>query len=214
MSILSELKRKFRSVWPHLDERTRRITAANEALSFGYGVVSLAHRACGLSRQAIAKGIREIQEGSVAGKGRIRRPGAGRKSIAVSDPRLLEALEEMIEGQTRGDPESPLRWICKSTRAIAPELGRQDHPVSHMKVAQILHDLDYSLQGNRKTEEGADPPRPRRAVPVHQRCGEDLPGPRHSGDFGGHPKERAHRQLPECRPAMASGERAHPRPRP
>jgi len=158
MSTLSELKRKFRSVWPHLDERTRRIAAASEALSLGYGGVSLTHRACGLSRKAIAKGIREIQEGSVAGKGRIRRPGAGRKSIAVSDPRLLEALEEMIEGQTRGDPESPLRWICKSTRAIAQELGRQDHPVSHMKVAQILHALDYSLQGNRKTEEGADHP--------------------------------------------------------
>ena len=158
MSTLSELKQKFRTVWPHLDERTRRITAANEAMSLGYGGVSLAHRACGLSRKAIAKGIREIQKGSVPGKGRIRRPGAGRKSIAVSDPRLMQALEEMIEGQTRGDPESPLRWICKSTRAIAQELGRHKHPVSHMKIAQILHDLDYSLQGNRKTEEGADHP--------------------------------------------------------
>lgn len=158
MSALSELRRKFRSVWPHLDERTRRITAANEAMSLGYGGVSLAHRACGLSRKAIAKGIREIQKRSVPGKGRIRRPGAGRKSITVSDPRLMEALEEMMEGQTRGDPESPLRWTCKSTRAIARELGTQKHPASHMKVAQILHDLDYSLQGNRKTEEGADHP--------------------------------------------------------
>ena len=93
MSTLSELKQKFRIVWPHLDERTRRITAANEAMSLGYGGVSLAHRACGLSRKAIAKGIREIQKGSVPGKGRIRRPGAGRKSIAVSDPQLMQALE-------------------------------------------------------------------------------------------------------------------------
>ena len=74
------------------------------------------------------------------GPGRIRRPGAGRKPITVSDPRLVPALEAMIEGQTRGDPESPLRWICQSTRAIARELSRHHHPVSHMKVAQLLHD--------------------------------------------------------------------------
>ena len=91
-------------------------------------------------------------------EGRIRRPGAGRKPLTVSDPGLVEQLEEMIEVQTRGDPESPLRWICKSTRAIAKELARHKHPVSHTKVAQILHDLDYSLQSNRKTEEGKDHP--------------------------------------------------------
>jgi len=141
-----------------LDERTRRLTVANEALSLGYGGVSLAHRASGLSRKAIAKGIREIQSGSGPEAGRIRRPGAGRKPLSVSDPRLVPALEAMIEGQTRGDPESPLRWICQSTRAIARELGGHHHPVSHMKVAQLLHELDYSLQGTRKTEEGTDHP--------------------------------------------------------
>jgi hypothetical protein len=158
MEAISELKRKLRAIWPHLDERTRRLTAANEAVSLGYGGVSLVHRACGLSRKAIAKGIREISQGSAPLAGRIRRPGAGRKPITVSDPQLLKALDEMIEGHTRGDPQSPLRWICKSTRAIAKELGKQKHPVSHMKVAQILRDLDYSLQSNRKTEEGADHP--------------------------------------------------------
>jgi hypothetical protein len=158
MSTLSELKRKFRFIWPQLDERTRRITAANEALSLGYGGVSLVRRACGLSRKAIAKGIREIKEGKAPLEGRIRRPGAGRKSIVVTDPSLLKALDEMIDGHTRGDPESTLRWICKSTRAIAEQLGKQKHPVSHVKVAQILHDLDYSLQSNRKTEEGKDHP--------------------------------------------------------
>ena len=158
MSTLSELKRKFRSVWPHLDERTRRLMAANEAVSLGYGGVSVVRRACGLSRKAIAKGIREIQGGSRPLVGRVRRPGAGRKSITQSDPRLVQTLEALIDAQTRGDPESALRWICKSTRAIARELGKQKHPVSHMKVAQMLHDLDYSLQGNRKTEEGADHP--------------------------------------------------------
>jgi Rhodopirellula transposase DDE domain len=158
VNTLSELKRKFRSVWPHWDERTRRIMAANEAVSLGYGGVSLVRRACGLSRKAITKGIGEIQGRSRPLVGRVRRPGAGRKPITQSDPRLVQTLEGLIDEQTRGDPESALRWICKSTRSIARELDQQKHPVSHMKVAQLLHDLDYSLQSNRKTEEGADHP--------------------------------------------------------
>lgn len=158
MNTLPELKRKFRSVWSHLDERTRRLVAANEALSLGYGGVSLVHHACGLSRKAIAKGIREIQGGDQPLVGRVRRPGAGRKSLTQIDPGLVPRLEGLIDAQTRGDPESALRWICKSTRAIAQELSQQDHPISHMTVAQILHDLHYSLQSNRKTEEGADHP--------------------------------------------------------
>ena len=90
--------------------------------------------------------------------GRIRRRGAGRKPITVHDPHLLVALDRLIEPDTRGDPESPLRWVCKSTRALAAELGRQRHPISHVKVAQLLHDQHYSLQSTRKTEEGADHP--------------------------------------------------------
>jgi len=155
---LSQMKRKLRSIWLYLDERTRRLTAANEAMSLGYGGVSLVHRACGLSRKAFRKGIREIGAGEAALEGRVRRPGAGRKAITVSDPALLGALDQMIEGHTRGDPESPLRWICKSTRVIARALSQQKHPVSHMTVAQILRGLQYSLQSNRKTEEGADHP--------------------------------------------------------
>jgi len=158
MGELAELTRKFRSVWPLLDERTRRLVAANEAKALGHGGVSLVRRACGLSRKAIAKGIKEIEQGVVPGEGRIRRPGAGRKALTVSDPRLVEALEKLIEGVTRGDPECALRWTCKSTRAISRELGRQKHPISHVKVAEILHELGYSLQSNRKTLEGADHP--------------------------------------------------------
>jgi DDE family transposase len=154
---LPELTAKFRAVWPLLDERTRRLMAASEAKQLGYGGVSLVRQACGLSRKAIGKGIHEIEAG-VASEGRIRRPGAGRKAITVSDPRLVDTLEAMIDCQTRGDPESPLRWISKSTRAIATALTRRRHPVSHAKVAQILHQLDYSLQSNRKTEEGQDHP--------------------------------------------------------
>jgi hypothetical protein len=158
MSALTALKQKLHSIWPHLDERTRRMTAANEALSLGFGGVSLVHRASGLSRQAIIRGIRELKTGKLLPAGRVRRAGAGRKSITSNDPKLLAALDAMIEGDTRGDPESPLRWICKSTRAIAHALGKQRHPISHVKVMQLLHEQHYSLQSNRKTEEGADHP--------------------------------------------------------
>jgi hypothetical protein len=157
VSTLPELTAKFRALWPHLDERARRLTAATEAKVLGYGGVTLVHRACGLSRKAIRKGIREI-EARITFEGRIRRPGGGRKPITQSDPQLLHRLEAIIDEQTRGDPESPLRWTCKSTRAIAEALARRKHPVSHTKVAQILHPQGYSLQANRKTEEGEDHP--------------------------------------------------------
>jgi hypothetical protein len=152
------LRQKFVSVWPMLDERARRLMAASEALVLAYGGVSIVHRACGLSRKAIARGIREIQRGSPLEPGRIRGRGAGRKPITARDPRMLAALDRLIEPDTRGDPESPLRWVCKSTRALAAELARRRHPISHVKVAQLLHDQHYSLQSTRKTEEGADHP--------------------------------------------------------
>jgi Rhodopirellula transposase DDE domain len=158
MATLAELTAKFEAVWPLLDERTRRVLAASEALAVGYGGVSLVHRACGLSRNAIARGIEEIAEGHVDDPGRARRPGAGRKPLTEADPRLLATLERLLEDQTRGDPESPLRWTCKSTRTLAQELSQRRHPISHTKVAQFLHALDYSLQSNRKTEEGRDHP--------------------------------------------------------
>src|SRR5712692_975210 len=147
------LPQKFASVWPMLDERTRRLMAASEALVLSYGGVSRVHRACGLSRNAIAKGIREIQRGTALEAGRVRRCGAGRKPITVHDPQLLIALDRLVEPDTLGDPDSPLRWVCKSTRVLAAELGRQRHPVSHVKLAQLLHQQHYSLQGTRKTEE-------------------------------------------------------------
>ena len=158
MKTSSELRAKLVGVWPLLDERTRRLMAANEALSLGHGGISEVSRACGLSRKAIAKGIREIEAGTAPPPGRIRQPGAGRKKITAHDPRLEGALERLIDPETRGDPESPLRWTCKSTRTLAAQLSRQKHPISHMKVAQLLHEQGYSLQGNRKTKEGGDHP--------------------------------------------------------
>ncbi len=158
MSAIAALTQKFRAIWPLLNERTRRLTAANEAMQMGYGGVCVVHRACGLSRKAILKGIGEIERGDSSLAERIRRPGAGRKNLTVLDSGLVAALDNLIEGGTRGDPESPLRWVCKSTRTLAEELSQQAHPVSHMRVAQLLHEQDYSLQSNRKLEEGEDHP--------------------------------------------------------
>jgi hypothetical protein len=132
--------------------------AANEARALGRGGISQVSRACGLSRKAIAKGIKEIETGTMPAPGRVRQPGAGRKKLTDHDPRLAGTLERLIEPDTRGDPETPLRWTCKSTRTLAAQLTRQKHPISHMKVAQLLNAQGYSLQSNRKTEEGDDHP--------------------------------------------------------
>jgi len=158
MGDLVKLTLKLKAIWPLLDERTRRVMAASEAMELGYGGVSIVRRACGLSRKAISKGILELQKGVSLPAGRIRRSGAGRKKLTETDEGLLAALECLIDCGTRGDPESPLRWICKSTRTLATQLTEQGHPISYVKVAQLLHEQNYSLQGNRKTEEGADHP--------------------------------------------------------
>ena len=157
MSTETCLRQKLSQIWPHLNERSRRMLAAAEAMQLGRGGVSLLSRACGLSRVTITKGIRELGDDSMPAI-RVRREGAGRPNLVSVDPTLPEALEALVEPLTRGDPESPLRWTCKSTRALARELAGQDHPVSHEKVAQLLRAMDYSLQGNRKTEEGDDHP--------------------------------------------------------
>lgn len=157
MAVLQDLQEKLRRLWPHLNERGRRMLAAAEAMEIGHGGVSLVSRACGLSRVTITKGMRELAEGPLR-EGRVRRPGAGRKKLVVHDPKLPGALESLVEPLARGDPQSPLRWTCKSTRTLARELTRSHHPISHEKVAQLLRELDYSLQGNRKTEEGTDHP--------------------------------------------------------
>ena len=151
------LSQKLRSVWPHLHERGRRILAAAEALVRGRGGVSQVSRACGLSRVTILQGIRDLQAPALP-EGRIRRAGGGRKALETQDPALPAVLESLVEPLARGDPQSPLRWTCKSTRTLASELTAQAHPISHEKVAQLLRGLDYRLQGTRKTEEGTDHP--------------------------------------------------------
>ena len=157
MDRIQELRHKLDQMWPHLNERSRRMLAGAEALQIGYGGVSLVSRACGLSRVTVTKAIKELQDTPIT-EGRIRRSGGGRRPLAERDPGLTDALESLVEPLTRGDPESPLRWTCKSTRTLARELTGDQHPISHEKVAQLLWDKGYSLQGNRKTEEGEDHP--------------------------------------------------------
>ena len=154
------IRRRFRLIATHLDERMRRLVAAAEAAALGFGGVSIVARATGVSRRAIRIGTTELrQKARVSGPaGRIRRPGGGRKKTVHQDPTLRRDLEALIEPVTRGDPESPLRWTAKSVRRLAAELQRQGHRTSHRMVAEMLHELGYSLQANAKTIEGARHP--------------------------------------------------------
>jgi len=156
MTNLAKLKEKFRFVWNQLDERGRRLVAAAEANDIGRGGITLVHNACGTSRNAIARGITEIEQENVPPPGHVRMAGGGRKPLTAHDPTLHASLAAIIDSETRGDPESVLLWTCKSTRTLAGVMNKKKHRVSHTKVAQILHEMDYSLQSNRKTLEGAD----------------------------------------------------------
>jgi transposase len=158
MAEVEAIKRRFELLARHLDERTRRLLAASEAMAIGRGGASTVARATGVSRRVIGEGIKELTGGPTAGTVRIRRPGGGRKRTTETDPTLRGDLERLVEPVTRGDPESPLRWTCKSVRKLAEELRRIGHQVSHQVVSELLHDLGYSLQANRKTLEGASHP--------------------------------------------------------
>jgi hypothetical protein len=161
---LDTVRTKFELLRPLMDERMRRQWAASEALSLRRGGVTVVARATGLSRTTIGVGMRELRERTNLGiedevtvsdvPKRIRRPGGGRHPLNANDPTLVRDLEALIEPTTRGDPQSPLRWTCKSTRNLAEALGLQGHRVSYPTVALLLHDLGYSLQANRKTREG------------------------------------------------------------
>lgn len=158
---VARIRRKYRIVAPELDERRRRQWAAAEARDLGHGGVSLVARATGLARSTIHAGLRDLRASSRErhrAAEQIRRPGGGRRPLTTTDPSLLSALMALIEPTSRGDPESPLRWTCKSTAHLAGELTRQRHPVSPRTVATLLTRAGYSLQANRKTREGAAHP--------------------------------------------------------
>jgi transposase len=167
MHDVAAIRAKFEVLRPFLDERRRRLWAAAEALVLGRGGITAVATATRLQRATIRVGIRELHTGPTAsaeapsatgGGDRVRAPGGGRKPLSLQDPTLVRDLEALVEPVTRGDPMSPLRWTCKSTRQLATELERQGHRVSYKTVAELLHALDYSLQATRKTKEGADHP--------------------------------------------------------
>jgi len=158
---VDRIRRKFLALLPEMDERNRRQWAAAEARDLGRGGVTAVARATGLSRTTITAGLKELAlppEQRMEESTRVRRPGGGRRSLVESDPGLLASLEQLIEPATRGDPESTLRWTCKSTQRLATELTRQRHAVSPRTVASLLHSAGYSLQANRKTREGTNHP--------------------------------------------------------
>jgi hypothetical protein len=156
------IKQKFLVLNPLLDERTRRRWAACEAKALGWGGIAMVAQATGLSRTTISAGLREYtQQAETAEKvpmGRTRRAGGGRKRLTQQDPQLWRDLESLVDPVTRGDPQSPLRWTCKSTYKLATELQALGHMVGARTVARLLKELHYSLQANRKTREGADHP--------------------------------------------------------
>ena len=161
--LVEAVRKKYELLRPIMNERMRRQWAASEALSLSRGGVTIVAQATGLSRTTIEAGVRELRTQAdlppedVCPK-RVRSPGGGRHPLVIDDPTLIEDLETLVEPATRGDPQSQLRWTSKSTRKLASELNRQGHQVSHVTVATLLHDLDYSLQVNRKTREGKGHP--------------------------------------------------------
>jgi len=158
MSIEDAIRARYEAIRGSLNEGLRRRWAAAEAQAAGYGGLTAVANATGLSIATIRKGMSELRTGAETQIDRIRRPGAGRKKIEEKRPEILRELEELVAPHTRGHPESPLRWTCKSTRKLAEELQARGHQVTDPVVGRMLRGLDYSLQANRKTREGLSHP--------------------------------------------------------
>jgi transposase len=157
MNVHDELEQKYALLFPHLNERQQHLLAAADAEQLGRGGVALVARLSGFSRPTLYKAMGDLRRDPLPVE-RVRRPGAGRKKRVEQDTELLHALEALIDPDTRGDPMSPLRWTCKSTRQLARALSQRGHPVSHELIARLLRQLGYSLQANAKTREGKQHP--------------------------------------------------------
>ena len=149
---------KFQALAPFLDERQRRPWAATEARALGHGGIALVSAATGLSRPTLESGLSELAQPDPLPPGQVRASGGGRKPLTLTDPTLQADLEALVEPVSRGDPQSPLRWVSKSLRPLAQTLAQQGHRISHSKVGALLREAGYSLQANRKTLEGAGHP--------------------------------------------------------
>ena len=158
MTTEESIRFRYERLAPTLDERSLRLFVATEAAALGRGGISLVSRVTGVARTTITRGQRELAEVTPIATSGIRRAGGGRKRVVTHDPDVLQELERLVEPLSRGDPGSPLRWTCKSIRTLAEELTKSGHRVSHRWVWATLHELNYSLQANRKTEEGDQHP--------------------------------------------------------
>ncbi|MGH9578986.1 MAG: ISAzo13-like element transposase-related protein, partial [Terriglobales bacterium] len=146
------VRRRYELLQNQLDERSLRCWAGAEALAIGRGGMAVVSEACKMSPDTVRTGVREVQQAAPAtATRRVRRAGGGRKQLTAKNPKLVEELEKLVSPATRGDPESPLRWTSKSLRKLADELTAAGHPASVNVVSQVLRDLNYSLQANRKT---------------------------------------------------------------
>ena len=160
-AVIERIRRKFQALTVLMDERMRRHWAASEAKELAWGGISVVSKATGISRTTILAGLHDLESQDACElepRPGIRRSGGGRKLLVETDSGLWDALDALVDPLTRGHPESPLRWTCKSTRQLAAELCRQDHPISDRTVASLLYANGYSLQANRKMREGADHP--------------------------------------------------------
>jgi transposase len=155
---IESLEMRYKKILPFLTEKQKRIYLGNEASLIGYGGISEVSRVTGVSRRVISEGIKEIETPDKYRFDKIRNEGAGRKKTTETDKTLIEDLERLIEPVTRGEPESPLRWTCKSLRNLSNALKAMNHKTSHRMVGELLHGLKYSLQANRKTNEGTSHP--------------------------------------------------------
>jgi transposase len=155
---IATLRSKHAALAPVFTERSRRVWAATEAQAIGHGGIALVERATGISRSTIQRGIRELESGETLAPERTRKAGAGRKRATAIDETLLVDLDALVEPTAPGDPDSPLRWTSKSVRTLSMALEGLGHEVSHTLVAELLHELGYSLQGNAKTQEGKQHP--------------------------------------------------------
>jgi Rhodopirellula transposase DDE domain len=156
--VVEGVRRRITTLWPHLSERQRRLLLGVEARELGWGGVSSVARVAGVARSTVTVAVAELGVPTAVPEGRSRRVGGGRKSAVEKDPGLVAALDALVDPATRGDPESPLRWTCRSTRQLALALTAAGHPVSDRTTALLLHQAGYSLQANAKTTEGRQHP--------------------------------------------------------
>lgn len=158
--VVEQIEMKYSHLSPFLTERSRRLWAASEAFALGYGGITAVHRATGMSENTIRKGLQELnrEPQTALNPSRVRAPGGGRKRVEDQDPTILEALDRLVEPTSRGEPECPLRWTCKSINQLASALQSQGYKVSSMTVYTLLKEMGYSFQSNRKSEEGKQHP--------------------------------------------------------